>query len=393
MNPNNIKINPTNPRLIKDDKYKKLVKSLKDFPEMATVRPVVIDENNVILGGNMRYKAMIEAGWDDIPVKQVKGWTEEQKKEFIVKDNLGYGEWDYDIMANEYDLSQLEDYGMDIPDDLRASEQEIEEDEAPEISDEPPISKLGEVYQLGSHRLLCGDATKIEDVEKLMDGQKADMVFTDPPYGISFESDNGDSIQNDNLDIDGMLLFNKKWQKTAFDASSNGVFMMVWQSPRLFHLMDMFGDWKFFRMYSMYKSNRISYPHGAWINKTEPCLIFAKGKPKASKENYIDDCYVYTHDKESHEDSNVGHPTPKPVKMITENLKAGCKKESVVLDLFGGSGSTLIACEQTDRTCYMMELDPRYIQVILDRWEKFTGQDAIRVEDGKKWKDIKRLNN
>lgn len=113
MKPSNIKLNPSNPRIIKDDKFKKLVQSLQDFPEMATVRPIVIDETNTILGGNMRYKAMIEAGWDDIPVTQVKGWTNEQKKEFVIKDNLSMGEWDYDILANEYDMKQLEDYGMD----------------------------------------------------------------------------------------------------------------------------------------------------------------------------------------------------------------------------------------------------------------------------------------
>lgn len=115
MKSSDIKPNPKNPRIIKDDKFKKLVQSLKDFPEMAAVRPVVINEHNVILGGNMRYKAMLEAGWDDIPVTQVKGWTKEQEQEFIIKDNVSGGEWDWDVLANEWDAELLDDWGLDLP--------------------------------------------------------------------------------------------------------------------------------------------------------------------------------------------------------------------------------------------------------------------------------------
>lgn len=369
-----------NPRAIKKDRFEELKARIT---RRGQYKPLVITDDGEVLGGNMRLRAFNDLGIDDAWVSVVHPESEADKIAIALEDNEELGYYEDQAVAeliaqykDEIDLTKYQIH-LDRPKTLAEilqefSPDEIVEDEAPEVSDEEPESKVGEVYQLGRHRLMCGDSTKIEDVEKLMDGKRADMVFTDPPYGISFESDSGASIQNDDLDIDGMLLFNQKWQKTAFDVSNNDVFMMAWQSPRLFHLMDMFGDWSFFRMYSMYKSNRISYPHGAWINKTEPCLIFAKGKPKASKENYIDDCYVYTHDKESHEDSNVGHPTPKPVKMITENLRAGCKKGSIVLDLFLGSGSTIIACEQTNRTCYGMELDPKYSDVIRKRYWKFT---------------------
>jgi DNA modification methylase len=172
--------------------------------------------------------------------------------------------------------------------------------------------------------------------------------------------------------LDALKEFNVEWQRTAFLASEEDCFLLAWQSPRLFHLLDFNGGWIFFRLVTMYKSNRISYPHGAWINKTEPCLVFQKGKPKPTTENYLDDCFVYTHDKESHEDSNVGHPTPKPVKMIVEHITACAKSGQLVLDLFGGSGSTLIACEKTNRKCFMMELDPYYVDVIVSRWCKYT---------------------
>lgn len=203
-----IKPNPQNPRIIKDDKFKKLVKSIKEFPEMATVRPIVIDENNVILGGNMRYKAMIEAGWKDVPVYQVKGWTEDQKREFIIKDNVSGGEWDWEVLANEWDQNQLEEWGLDTQKDWENDE--VVEDEAPEVSEEEPISKLGEVYQLGRHRVMCGDSTKIEDVEKLMDGKKADITFHSPPYNVGhnlgYKNDNKyENYKDDNPEYDTLL--------------------------------------------------------------------------------------------------------------------------------------------------------------------------------------------
>lgn len=184
LRPNQVKQNPHNPRIIKDNSFKKLVQSLKDFPEMADIRPVVVNMDSMILGGNMRYKAMLEAGWTEIPVIKVD-LPEEKQREFIIKDNVSGGEWDWDLLANEWEQKKLNEWGIETPEDWDDGK-EIIEDEAPEVGDEPPVSKLGEVYRLGRHRLMCGDSTKIEDAEKLMDGQKADMVFTDPPYGMNY---------------------------------------------------------------------------------------------------------------------------------------------------------------------------------------------------------------
>lgn len=242
---------------------------------------------------------------------------------------------------------------------------------------------MGNLQLKSDHRLLCGDSTDAESVAYLMGGAKADMVFTDPPYGIGFTSEAGGEIQNDALSDDSMASFNQAWQSVAYTASAVDCFLLAWQSPRKFHLLSFDGEWEFFRLVSMYKSNRISYPHGAWINKTEPCLIFTKGKPKPSTENYLDDCYIYTHDKESHEDSNVGHPTPKPVKMVVEHVTACTKKSDVVLDLFLGSGSTLIAAERTGRKCYGLELDPIYCDVIVNRYINYVGSsDGVMLSSG-----------
>lgn len=142
-----IKPNPDNPRVIKDEKFTKLVQSLKDFPEMADVREIVVNKDHVILGGNMRFKAMKAAGWTEAPVRVVD-WPEDKQKEFVIKDNVSGGEWDWDAVANQYELEDLDAWGVDLPEAL-TSEKEVEEDEAPEVSKEPAVSKLGEIYQLG----------------------------------------------------------------------------------------------------------------------------------------------------------------------------------------------------------------------------------------------------
>ena len=182
-----IKLNPNNPRFIKDEKFKSLVKSLIELPVMTELREIVVDEDNVIIGGNMRYRAAKEAGWKEIPTKvftramadennkltnQSKTY-EQYCKEIMIKDNVSGGDWDWELLSSEFEKEELEDWGLDID---KWKEDDVVEDEVPEVTDNP-VSKLGEVYQLGRHRIMCGDSTKIEDVEKLMDGKKADMVY------------------------------------------------------------------------------------------------------------------------------------------------------------------------------------------------------------------------
>lgn len=350
--------------------------SIKEF---GMNQQIVVDKEGVIIVGHGRYEALKLLG---MPIKdeyiKVVDLTEEQAKAYRLADNkLNESEWDMNLVIEE--LKGLSESMLDLTgfDKDLIIEPDAKDDEVPAIPEEPQ-SKLGDLYELGNHRVLCGDSTKIEDVERLMNGTKADMVFTDPPYGIAFEDTRGNVIKNDDLNDEKLAEFNSLWQKSADVASKGDCFLLAWQSPRKFHLLDYFGEWKFFRLITMYKSNRISFPHGAWINKTEPCCIFQKGEPRITKQEYMDDCFVYTHDKESHEDSNVGHPTPKPVKMVMSNIKACAKKDDLVLDLFLGSGSTLIAAEKTGRICYGMELDPRYTDVIVDRWCKYTGITKIK---------------
>jgi hypothetical protein len=177
--------NPNNPRLIKDDKFKKLVQSIKDFPEMLDIRPIVVNKDMVILGGNMRYKACKEAGVKEIPVI-ITDLSDEKQKEFLIKDNTSGGEWDWDIIANEWDIEQLTECGLDVPLNLETELEAVEDDF--EVNDQIETDiVLGDLFEIGEHRLLCGDSTDSDAVARLMDGHKADMVFTDPPYNIGYK--------------------------------------------------------------------------------------------------------------------------------------------------------------------------------------------------------------
>lgn len=360
-----IKSNPNNPRFIKDDNFKKLVQSLRDFPEMADVREIVINKENIVLGGNMRLKAMIEAGWTEAPVKIVD-WSEDKQRQFIIKDNVSGGEWDWDLLANEWDAEELDVWGLDTPDDWN-EDKEVEEDEAPEVDEsEPPKSKLGEIYQLGRHRVMCADSTVKENVEKLMGGEKADMVFTDPPYGVSYQSNmrtksaKFDVIKNDDV-IDGRAIeiayeystgwvlvctgwtVLTKWLEIINDEVTN---LIVWDKGG-----GGMGDLK--RSLLTDYELIMAYNRGNEIVGKRLGSVWSIGKDFAGS---------YT------------HPTQKPVELPAQAIKTF--STGSVLDLFLGSGSTLIACEQTDRTCYGMELDPKYVDVIRKRYHKFiTGSD------------------
>ena len=183
--------NPTNPRIIKDDKFKKLVKSIEEFPQMLELRPIVVDSNMVVLGGNMRLKACVAAGLKEVPIIVADQLTDEQKGEFIIKDNVGFGEWDWDLLANEWDVEALTDWGLELPfDNTPVLEAEEDDYEAP--SEIKTDIVLGDLIEIGPHRLLCGDSTDSDAVARLMDGQKADMVFTSPPYNANTKAGQGD---------------------------------------------------------------------------------------------------------------------------------------------------------------------------------------------------------
>jgi len=346
-----VKNNPKNPRLIKDDKFRKLVKSIQEFPQMLELRPIVVDENNIVLGGNMRLKACKEAGLKEVYIVKAENLTEQQKDEFIVKDNVGFGEWDWDILANEWDAEKLDEWGLDLPVDLSVQEVlEAEEDDYEVPNEINTDIVLGDLFEIGEHRLLCGDSTDSDQVAKLMNGEKADMVFTDPPFP------NNSEIMHDMIkNIDG-----------AFNNS------------RLFcdNLMIWFWDnLEFPPFLEQVTSKHIWHKTNGW------------------QAGHFETMYCYHNDKTRHEQkvfsvNNVGgennrkeqgnHPTPKPITLVFQIIDEIAKKSNSILDLFLGSGTTMVASHQLKRKCYGMELDPKYCQVIIDRMKKLDPSLVIK---------------
>ena len=372
MNINEIKPNPNNPRIIKDDKFKKLVKSIQDFPQMLELRPIVIDENNIVLGGNMRLKACIEAGLKDVPVKQAKDLTEEQQKEFIVKDNVGYGEWDWDDLANNWDEQLLTEWGLDIP-NFDATVLDAEEDDfaVPDGGSETDIV-LGDLFEIGEHRLLCGDSTDSDQVAKLMNGQKADMVFTDPPYKIETEGgckgNIGQGLKKQGKDIE----FIANFEPTEFLQVLPLIFDKNKLNAYIFCNKELLPDYLLWARDSGYSFNVLIWkkPNAIPIGDShrpdiEYLLLFRKS---AIWNNGLKDVN-YSRCLEFGRESGL-HPTMKPIELIANEMKISSNENSLVFDFFLGSGSTMVASHQLKRNCYGMELDPKYCQVIIDRMKK-----------------------
>ena len=371
MNINLIKANPNNPRICKDHKFKLLVKSIQEFPEMLELRPIVIDENNVVLGGNMRLKACIEAGLTDVPVK-IATLSEQQKKEFIVKDNVGFGEWDWDDLANNWNVEELTEWGLDIP-NFDAEVLEAEEDDfiVPDGGSETDIV-LGDLFEIGEHRLLCGDSTDSDQVAKLMNGQKADMVFTDPPYGVSYQSnmrtksEKFDILKNDELFITDWI--------NNLPLYSNG-FVFVWTSWKVvkewIEFLQPLGDMTNMIIWDK-GGGGLGDLKGTFLSDFEIALVYNRNANIIGKRLGS----VWSINKDGA--SKYLHPTQKPVELASMAIENILDANKIVLDLFLGSGTTMVASHQLKRKCYGMELDPKYCQVIIDRMKKLDPSLVIK---------------
>jgi hypothetical protein len=345
-----IKSNPNNPRVIRDEKFKKLVKSIEEFPKMMALRPMVVNEEMVVLGGNMRLKALKELGYKEVPdewVKSAKDLTEDEIRRFIIADNVGFGEHDWEMLANEWDVDELSDWGLDIPGFEIAEELEAEEDDF-EVPDEIITDiVLGDLIEIGEHRLLCGDSTDIEKVELLIKGDKCNLL-TDPPYGIKANKQTlgsgkkqfhrGEDWDNEVPDFFYILALIDK--------------AIIWGGNYFTNRLDVTNDWLCWHK----KNDGLSFSEFelAWSNIGKNCRLFSHhwgGEQKM-------------------------HPTMKPIKVMEWCISF--LDEKPILDIFSGSGSTMVAAHQLKRKCYGIELDPKYCQVIVDRMRKLDPSLVIK---------------
>jgi DNA modification methylase len=367
-----------NARTHSDEQVAQIAGSIKEF---GFNNPVLVDKDNSIIAGHGRLMAARKLGMDKVPVVQLGHMTEAQRKAYVLADNriaLNSG-WDTSMLSlellelkDEIDLSLL---GFDA-DELEALLNPIEktegltdEDAVPDVPDEPK-TKLGDIYILGNHRLMCGDSTSITDVEKLMDGHKADMVFTDPPYGVDYKGINNDSR-------DGLEDLLRGAFGNYLAVSKSGAAIYCFHSDRcadVFHRV--FREFFHFSSMVIWAKNSLTLSQTDYQSQHEPCLYGWMDNGKHSWYSDRKQTSVWKFDKER----VIGHTTPKPVGLVERAINNSSKGGDLVIDLFGGSGSTLIAAEKVGRQANIMELDPKYCDVIVQRWEEFTGKKAVLSE-------------
>ena len=361
---------PNNPRTIKKDDMERLKKSIKDNPDYFEARPIILSNRTgelVILAGNQRYEAAKALKMEEVPTFLLEGLTEAREREIIIRENVSNGDWDMDVLANEWDTQELTDWGLDL--DWDEPEQEAVEDEAPEVDEsEPPKSELGKVYQLGNHRLMCGDSTDAGSVAILMDGQKADMVFTDPPYGMNLDTDYS-KMPGTKTHYSRVIGDDKEFDMNPIFEAIQSPVWYIWGADYLYKTIPKFDQGNY-----IVWSKRMSDEENAVFGSAYE-LVWTF--PKRKKEIW----FVRGINQQS---ERLGeHPTQKPIELCVRALRQNEQAKNIV-DVFGGSGSTLIACEQLGRKCYMMELDPKYCDVIRKRYWKFVTGSEEGWQDGTK---------
>ena len=462
-----------NPRK-NDDAVKYVMESIKEFGFKV---PIVVDADNVIIAGHTRLKAAKKLKMEEVPCIVADDLTDEQIQAFRLADNkvAEKAEWDFDLLAEE--MEDLLNFDIDMTlfgFELDEPEEELEaqEDDFEAELPEEPKAKPGDIYQLGNHRLMCGDSTSVTDIDALMNGRKADLVFTDPPYGMKKENE---GVANDNLNFDDLLEFNRQWIPLTFDALKDNGSWYCWGIDE--PLMDIYSHilkpmakdnlitfrnlitwdkghgqgqlsdgfrsypiadekclfvmcgvqgfnnnadnyyeaWEPIRKYLEDSKNamgwndkdidnitgvttvsRHCFKKSQWVFPTEEnykkLQAAAQGdafkreydeikrewyETRAYFNNVHDNMNNVWHFDRAGKDERVGHATPKPIALCGRAIKSSSREDEIVLDVFGGSGSTMIACEQLNRTCYTMELEPKWVDVIIARWEQFTGQKAV----------------
>ena len=369
---NKIKANKKNPRIIKDDKFAKLVKSIREFPEMLEKRPIIcftdVDGKFVVLGGNMRLKASQEIGLKELPIILADDWTQEQRNEFLIKDNVGFGEWDWDMLANEWNTDELTDWGLDIPNFEVNEIASAEEDDFDTTPPEKPVTVVGDLYEIGFHRLLCGDSTQTDTFVKLMLGELADMVVTDPPYNVAYEGGTKEklTIENDSMGNDDFYKFLYDFYTALTSAVKKGGSIYVWHASKeiINFAKGMVDAGWLLKQQLIWVKNSMVFGREDYQWKHESCLY---GWLAGDSHKWYSDRKQTTIIEWNKPQRNGEHPTMKPIGLFGYQIENSSKAGDIVIDAFGGSGTTMVACEQLKRKARIIEFDPKYCDVIVKR--------------------------
>jgi len=366
-----IKLNPDNPRTISNKDMELLIKSLKEFPEMLNLREIVVDENMVVLGGNMRLLALQKMGVSDCQIRMVSGLTPEQKREFVIKDNSNFGRYDFDSLANEWSDLPLADWGVDLPEDWLVEEKTDPADAEPQIDKASELNKVwkvapGDLWQIGSHRLLCGDSTKAEDVARVMGGEKPILMVTDPPYGVEYDPEwraaagvNKNKGKMGKVTNDDIADWTPAWVLFPGDVA------YVWHAGRRASEVQQSIEKAGFsiRNQIIWAKDRMALSRGDYHWQHEPCWYAVRdGKPGHRTEDRTQTT-LWT--IPARDDSGHGHSTQKPLECMARPIRNHDSEE--VYDPFLGSGTTMIACQNLNRKCRGIEISPDYCAVILQR--------------------------
>lgn len=370
-----------NPRK-NDDAVKYVAESIKQFGFKV---PIVIDSDGIIVAGHTRYKAAKKLKLQEVPCIVADDLTEEQVKAFRLADNkvAEKAEWDFDLLGDELDdilNIDMEAFGFDF--EIEEEEPEAVEDDYEVELPEEPKAKLGDIYQLGRHRLMCGDSTNLTDVQKLMGDELADMLLTDPLYNVDYEGKTKDKlkIENDKMDNDNFRQFLIDAFSNADTVMKQGAVFYIWHADSEgYNFRGACFDvgWKV-RQCIIWNKNCMVMGRQDYQWKHEPCLYGWKDGASHLWASDRKQTTVINFDKPNR---NALHPTMKPIPLFDYQIKNNTKGNDIVLDLFGGSGTTIMACEQNSRRGYVMEFDPRYVDVIIDRWEQFTGKKAVLLNE------------
>jgi DNA modification methylase len=394
MKVSKLKRNPSNPRQISKDKLEKLKASVGGFQKMMELRPLVVDESFTVLGGNMRLAAIKALGLKDIPdswIKQASDLTPDEKAQFIITDNSSFGEYDWDEIANSWSDYPLSDWGLDIP-DIEAIEPQEPSDAEPQIDKAAELNKKwkvksGDLWQIGSHRLICGDSTSPQAVERLLDGARPILMVTDPPYGVEYDANWRNEMDRANGKPYGERAIGQVTNDDRVDWNAAyslfpGDVAYVWHCGRNAREVSQNIEDAGFEIVSqiVWAKSNFAIGRGDYHYKHEPCWYAVRKGKTHNWQGSRSETSLWEIDKPMK--SETGHSTQKPLECMTKPIENNTAKGESVYEPFAGSGTTLVACQNLNRKCYAIEISENYCAVILERMQTaFPDIEIKRIEE------------